>query len=275
MSVSNEGADQKNIVQLWTNDMHQDTGTCHRDTNPVNDGDIVKKKELDVFRSEETVPTQFHELIDQQISSTAGNISYRAPSETKSAQGEDDGAEKKIRRSTRDIKRPKFDDELVDSGIGKLLSPREKDLPGLSGTGSEPPATKHALRKRSAKSIEDRQAVEDALMEEEAIKQERKRREARIASKDIRSKELAAANEAAEAVSSEELRQWTASDDVALLTAVSHVCDLSAVLANIKFSRPYTLADIEERLVSFLVLGKAHHTYYIMDTNIKMVPADV
>lgn len=64
--------------------------------------------------------------------------------------------------------------------------------------------------------------MDDALQEEEAARIERKRRESRIASKDIRAKEIAAAHEAAEA-STIELNDWTAEDDVALVTAITHV----------------------------------------------------
>ncbi|KAK6045170.1 hypothetical protein COOONC_17325 [Cooperia oncophora] len=108
------------------------------------------------------------------------------------------------------------------------------------------PAAKHAhsLRRRPTHSVEDRQTAED---EEEAAKIEKKRREARIAQKDIRCKELVAATEAADGMTSAELRRWTAADDVALVTAVTHVHDLRAAYGSIKFSRPYSLEDIEER----------------------------
>ncbi|PIO55578.1 FHA domain protein, partial [Teladorsagia circumcincta] len=86
---------------------------------------------------------------------------------------------------------------------------------------SSTPAAKHAhsLRRRPTHSVEDRQTAEE---EEEAAKMEKKRREARIAQKDIRCKELVAATEAADGMTSAELRRWTAADDVALVTAVTH-----------------------------------------------------
>ncbi|KHJ87484.1 hypothetical protein OESDEN_12743 [Oesophagostomum dentatum] len=68
----------------------------------------------------------------------------------------------------------------------------------------------HSLRRRPTHSIEDRQAAEE---EEEAAKLEKKRRDARIANKDIRCK----------------------------------VHDLRAAYGSIKFSRPYSMEDIEER----------------------------
>ncbi|VDM70331.1 unnamed protein product [Strongylus vulgaris] len=102
----------------------------------------------------------------------------------------------------------------------------------------------HSLRRRPTHSIEDRQAAEE---EEEAARLEKKRRDARIANKDIRCKELVAATEAADGMTSAELRRWTAADDVALVTAVTHVHDLRAAYGSIKFSRPYSMEDIEER----------------------------
>lgn len=65
--------------------------------------------------------------------------------------------------------------------------------------------------------------MEDVLMEEEQARIEEKKKEARIASKDLKTKELAAATEVVDNATSKELKKFSAHDDVALITAATHV----------------------------------------------------
>ncbi|KHN85017.1 Microspherule protein 1 [Toxocara canis] len=182
----------------------------------------------------------------------------------------------KVRRSLREIKKPKFDDEIVDSAATQKAisrkrvaadrihhSPDTSELPmEKSETGSS--ASKIGPRKRprvSDASTSSTVGEEKQSKKLSSVSQlpsphlvDKKRRE-RIASKEARTKELAAAasqNTAASASVLESLKKWTATDDMALIVAVTHTSSLNAVHAGVTFSRPFTLAEIEERWYELL-----------------------
>uniref|UniRef100_A0A914ZVY9 Microspherule protein N-terminal domain-containing protein n=1 Tax=Parascaris univalens TaxID=6257 RepID=A0A914ZVY9_PARUN len=182
----------------------------------------------------------------------------------------------KVRRSLREIKKPKFDDEIVDSAATQKAMSRKRTAterihhsPDTSELPTEKnengcSASKVGPRKRpriSDASTGSAPAEERSSRRSASVSQlpspvlvDKKRRE-RIASKEARTKELAAAasqNTAASANVLESLKKWTATDDMTLIVAVTHTNSLKAVRAGVTFSRPFTLAEIEERWYELL-----------------------
>ena len=45
----------------------------------------------------------------------------------------------------------------------------------------------------------------------------------------------------------ETLKKWEVEDDILLMAAVHHLCDLQGVLAQSKFTKPLSLGDLDER----------------------------
>ncbi|VDK63195.1 unnamed protein product [Onchocerca ochengi] len=187
----------------------------------------------------------------------------------------DESSSQKVRRSNREIRKPKFDDEIVDSVSTAKIVQRKR--PSAERLHHSPEATDRSVEKTQSGNrvkIGKRQwrATETnigAPIEVKSFKKfpgkpicqmqsvifaDKKRRE-RSVSKEARTKELATLTSQTANLGTaltESLKKWTALDDVALITAVTRVSSLAAVHGAIRFSRPFTRAEIEERWYELL-----------------------
>ncbi|KAF2364320.1 Microspherule protein N-terminal domain [Trinorchestia longiramus] len=140
----------------------------------------------------------------------------------------------KRRSSSRNIKRPKFDDELVESSLGggQGLSPLPKfRMRNTSMSVVEPPVP---ATPTPSVSLESRKRV--LPKPQTTVSSSKKARKGKNSSN----------------IPSKDLGRWKPTDDLALILGVQQTCDLTAVHRGVKFSCKFTLGEIQERWYALL-----------------------
>lgn len=135
----------------------------------------------------------------------------------------------KRRSSSRAIKRPKFDDELVESSLG--------------GQGSTP-LTKIRTRNPSISTASD---CSVSLPPTPSVTSDvRKRLSSKSSSKKARK------GRGSQSIVTKDLGRWKPTDDLGLIIGVQQTCDLVTVHRGVKFSCKFTLAEVQERWYALL-----------------------
>ncbi|XP_047493907.1 microspherule protein 1-like isoform X1 [Penaeus chinensis] len=135
----------------------------------------------------------------------------------------------KRRSSSRAIKRPKFDDELVESSLG-----------GQSST----PISKIRTRNPSLSTASD---CSVSLPPTPSVTSDvRKRLSSKSSSKRARK------GRGSQSIVTKDLGRWKPTDDLSLIIGVQQTCDLVTVHRGVKFSCKFTLAEVQERWYALL-----------------------
>ncbi|KAL7632534.1 UNVERIFIED_CONTAM: hypothetical protein RMT77_017151 [Armadillidium vulgare] len=131
------------------------------------------------------------------------------------------------RSSSRAIKRPKFDDELVESSLGSQ---------------SSAPFNKIRTRNPSLSTASD---CSVSLPPTPVAPTEVKKRLPTKSTKKTRKSRRSQSN-------MKDLGRWKPTDDLALILGVQQTCDLVAVYKGMKFSCKFTMGEIQERWYALL-----------------------
>ena len=142
------------------------------------------------------------------------------------------------RRSSRPIKRRKFDDEVGEGGGVAGAAGGGGGLTPINVTPVLPPPVPDASRSRNSSSCESPNVGLDlalvnscqALPDLKVKKKKKGRRDGTY----------------------KDLGRWKATDDLALITAVQQTRDLGSVFKGVKFSCHFTLSEIQERWYALL-----------------------
>jgi len=139
----------------------------------------------------------------------------------------DDSARR--RSSGRNIKRPKFDDELVESSLGGQGAPLSGKMRSKAFPAAVPECPVPATPSTSA--------VHDA----------RKRIQTPKTPSNQPSKQRPRKGKSPLMTPAKDVAQWKPIDDLALIQGVQQTCDLAAIHRGVKFTCKFTLAEIQDR----------------------------